>query len=144
MIIKTKYSLGDILYSPSTINSAYWEDCPDCDGKGYHKVERKELQIECTSCNFSYSKGRGKLQKWAHKPDVRFLTIGQVRAEVTEKEFKYFYMSQETGIGSGSLWSEDVLFETYEEALEIAKSLTDESNKLKKTIYLNDYLDSLK
>lgn len=126
--IETKYNLGDVVYNAFCYRDSYFEECPDCDGTGKWKVEGKDLQIECKTCNQHYwHRGTGKVQKFKYFPKVKKLTIGQIRAQVGhDPEIRY--MCEETGLGSGSLWRESSLLRDKDMAEELSKILAERKN----------------
>lgn len=125
--IETKYNLGDVVYKASCHRDSYFEECPDCDGTGKWKVEGKDLQIECKTCNQHYWGSAGKVQKYKYFPKVKKLTIGQIRVQVGHDP-EVRYMCEETGLGSGSLWDESTLLSDYQLAEELSKILAEKNN----------------
>ena len=63
--------------------------CPDCGGNGGHR------EWEC--------------DKW-HVCNKSCGRIGKIIVEIYDGKEEYKYMLDSTGVGSGTLWSEDVLF----------------------------------
>lgn len=103
------------------------EKCQACDGSGNIEAKNGTTQ-SCRECF-----GRGYVSEYVHDTPVVNgpYTIGQVRIEYTvksdnESDFDNYgkqkektivqYMMYETGIGSGSLFYEESLFITKEEA----------------------------
>lgn len=128
-IIETKYNLGDVVYNAYYYHDSYFEKCHDCDGTGKWKVEGKDLQIECQTCNQHYRQAQhtGKVRKFKYFPKVRKLTIGQIRAQVGhDPEIRY--MCKETGLGSGTLWSESMLVKDKKMAEKCAEILAEKKN----------------
>lgn len=142
MIIETKYNLKDVVYSAYTTQEPYYEACPDCDGSGFWKIEGKDKTVRCETCNphYSYNGTVGKVTKYKYFPKIESLTVGQVRTEVDRKSKKVVYMCKETGIGSGTLWSEEYLFSTAEEARALSEILCETSNRDGKLMTLGNYL----
>lgn len=112
MIITSKYNIGDTVLTGHVESTSYWETCPECDGKGHHKVEGKDLTLKCGTCNKGYQyENPGKVKNWKWTPVVETLTIGQVRGKVTKGEpDEIDYMCEETGVGSGAVWAENRLW----------------------------------
>lgn len=143
-VIETKYNLGDVVYYAGYYHDSYFEKCPDCDGTGEWKVEGKDLRIKCKTCNESswQEVTAGKVRKFKFFPSVRKLTIGQIRATVGyDPEIKY--MCKETGLGSGTLWSESMLVKDKKTAEEYAKILAEKKNAGEEAS-LGDLLEELK
>lgn len=139
-ILETKYNLGDIVFSPSTENTPYWEKCTSCDGTGSWKVEGRDIKVNCTKCGDAYRKGNGRIQKFTYQPRVDILTVGQIRIEHDLTQHKVQYMCEETGIGSGTLHYEKTLFQTKDEALVVAQGMANKSNETGWHVYVSDYL----
>lgn len=121
MIITSKYNIGDTVLAGHVESTSYWETCPECDGKGYHKVEGKDLTIRCKVCNTGESwQSSGKILRRTWAPLILTLTIGQVRGKATVGKIDEIeYMCEETGIGNGKIWREEILYpESYRETLE--------------------------
>lgn len=122
--ITTKFSIGDTVYSARLTTQGKQHPCPDC--LGAHKWTAKspagrEYEFSCPRCGGGYQHDRDlSLNYSVFVPSIDRLTIGQVRAEHGSCAEKTQYMCHETGIGSGTLHSEDDLFATESEAFEAA------------------------
>lgn len=143
-IIETKYNLGDVVYHAGYYHDSYFEKCPDCDGTGEWKVEGKDLRIACKTCNEGYwqKSTAGKVQKFKYFPNVRKLTIGQIRATIGYGS-EVRYMCKETGVGSGTLWCESLLTKDKELAEKCANILAEKKNAGEEAS-LEDLLEELK
>ena len=153
MNIQTKFDIGDHVY----LGRAEWvEDrveCPTCKGSGYwhvvaHSGELGSWQVTCYTCKdhqtwSDTARGRGTVKQSGRKPVVTPLTVGSVQLD-TNREEETRYMCVETGVGSGTCWSEKDLFHTAAEALAHAEAevqrqlpdtlkLDDDRNERKKT-----------
>lgn len=125
--ITTKYSVGDKVFHASTTTERKKHPCPDC--KGERKWTAKspagsEYTFDCPRCSASYNSDRDlTLDYSAFVPSVRRLTIGSVQFNSAPDSWNNGarYMCQETGVGSGSVYSESDLFLTEEEALAAAQ-----------------------
>lgn len=118
-IIETKYSMGDVVWHPGMTTERHQHPCPDCLGSRSWKAESPAggvFSVACPRCLTTY-RGNSDLNlsysRWTST--VRKLTIGQVRA-CHGREGGHEYMCHETGIGSGSVYRENTLFLTEEEA----------------------------
>jgi RecJ-like exonuclease len=116
MEINTKYSLGQEVWMVLTKRTESWITCKTCDGKG--TVTVKDKSFECPEC---YARGgervySDKQQYYIYGHGV----IGNVRAEFYSKKYDkddvINYMIDVTGVGSGTLWSEDKVFENEKDA----------------------------
>lgn len=148
--ITTKFSIGDVVYAAGTTTVRKQRPCPDCLGTRKWKAVSpagQEYEFGCPRCATRYlSNNDLSLDYSAHAPNVERLTIGQVRTE-TGPDAKVQYMCRETGIGSGTLWSEDRLYATDAEATEasdtLAKVRDEETGWIKKqfdkTLEISDY-----
>ncbi len=100
--------------------------CKVCDGKGKVKATvTGSDHIVTTNCPVCYGSGR-KIINYGYKPHVEKMRIGliEVRSscnknKVSENYIRY--MMHEYGIGGGTLFNQDDLFETEEEANKVAK-----------------------
>lgn len=129
--IETKYGIGDVVWAAGTKTEQRQHDCPDC--LGSRKWEARSpaggvFAVECPRCNATYQSNRALSLKYVLLvPSVQKLTIGQVRA-YAGPDGKTAYMAHETGVGSGSLWYEDQLFPTEEEAIAASQAEADAHN----------------
>jgi len=129
--IETKYGVGDVVWAATTRTEQRQHDCPDC--LGSRKWEARSpaggvFAVDCPRCGDVYQSNRALSLKYTlFVPSAQKLTIGQVRA-YSGPDGKTEYMAHETGIGSGSLWYEDRLFPTQEEATAAAQAVADEQN----------------
>lgn len=114
---------GDKVYVGQCEYSADFIGCPDCLGTLKWTVvfaDGEALEIQCQTCKKGYAPATGTIEIYKHKPIVRHYTIGSVRFNDTDK-YPYSYMCEETGVGSGSVYYENQVFELYEDALTYAK-----------------------
>ena len=120
MEIETKFNLGDVVYGISKRYKQVKHTCGACNGVG--SVELNGKSFTCPECW-----GRGYTETtepmaWRVATDLFPSTIGRV--EVSRYDKKYLkdndnetkYMVASTGVGSGSLWDEESLFSSFEEA----------------------------
>lgn len=151
--ITTKYSVGDTVYHGATKTVRKRHSCPDCLGTQKWKATSpagSEYEFSCPRCSAQYNADRDLMLDYsAFVPFVNKLTIGSI--QVNTAPFSYDsgnrYMCLETGVGSGSVYDEDKLFETEEDATRAAQALADVQNvevewvaKLyDKTLTVSDY-----
>lgn len=129
--ITTKFGVGDIVYYANTTTESKSHPCPDCLGSRAWEAKSPAggvFKVSCPRCDASYQSNRAlnlKYSVWTGT--ARRLTIGLVRANAGGDR-GHEYMCHETGIGSGTLYYEDRLFDTEEEALRHAHGLAQVGN----------------
>jgi hypothetical protein len=119
--VQPKYSIGQTVYGAYANYEQVRQTCPHCLGSKEWSVKTpagEEFSIPCHTCEEGWF-STGSIRIWKDAPRVETLTIGSIRID-THDERSISYMCQETGIGSGSIHYEDLLFMTYKEALEVA------------------------
>ena len=124
-MIQPKFNIGDIVYTASFLWSETEEQCPDCLGKLEWQVKTPsgdEFNIPCGTCMRGYF-SCGKVRNWADNSFVNIRTIGSVRID-TANEKPISYMCGETGVGTGTVYYEENIFDNHDAALAKAKELT--------------------
>ena len=115
--ITTKYEIGQTVWHPYAVVRNDPATCPDCCGTGTWQAllpcGRGEI-IECTTCE-----ARGAVPETAIRGVVRRLTVGSIGFRDGEVQ----YMCQETGVGSGTIYTESTLAETEEGARKLLPGL---------------------
>lgn len=127
-----KFSIGDVVYWPTTETTKEPMPCPDCLGTRRWKVitpAGTEMEAECQRCSrFGSIADLPRPERLVSKPSVRRLTIGKITAS-THASYgdrdRVEYMCSETGIGSGSIYQESQLFSTEAEAMAAATAEAD-------------------
>lgn len=126
MEFKTKFNHRDKVYMITKYMTFKIEECETCNGLG--KIAIKEKTFTCPNCN-GYSRKIPDKFEWQIN-EKKCGEIGKIIVESYDKRYckKYEdydykelavkYMINSTGIGSGTLWDEEDLFLTEEEALE--------------------------
>lgn len=131
MLIETKYSIGDVVYTADVETTKKTMPCPDCnDTKKWKAISPAggEYEFPCPRCSTSYrSDHRMNLTYLQFAPMVGKVTIGAVRADTLDAEGN-IYMAVKTGVGSGRLYRETALFATEEEATAAAQAKADAAN----------------
>lgn len=133
--IETKYSVGDVVFHASTTTERKQHPCPDCKGLRKWKAVSPaggEYSFTCPRCSGSYRSNHDmSLDYSSSVPVVRKLTIGSVQYNSAPGSYDHGarYMCCETGVGSGSIYEEDKLFETEAAAMVAATLLAAESNQ---------------
>jgi len=133
MKLESKYNFNDKVWVIRYQRETRFITCEFCGGTGQIKGENNKDR----SCPECYSRG-GSYQRfdlqWELDTDETPITIGEIRIEANcdfegyesdipwsnygpqIKRQSIVYMCFETGIGSGSLWRESLLWPTKEEA----------------------------
>lgn len=121
--ICTKFDIGQTVYHANIATESRQHPCPDC--LGSRKWEAKSpagttFEFDCPRCSTNYMENNALSLKYAVlTPRVLALTIGSVHANTNTGSGRgdgNTYMCLETGVGSGTVYPEDDLFETAEEA----------------------------
>lgn len=155
--LETKYNIGDVVYWATTVTEKRTRPCPDCAGTKKWKAASPaggEYEFACPRCASSYISNRDiSLDYHAYRPVASRLTIGSIQVNTATDSFNSGnrYMCRETGIGSGTVYREDDLFETEAEAIAAAQIVADQQNatvphiveRFNQTLEVKDYqLDS--
>lgn len=133
MHIETKYSIGDTVYYAGVATITKKMDCPDC--KGTHKWKAiapsgAEYEFNCPRCSDRYVTRELSLKYQQYEPAIRALTIGSVRTDSNDKpEERNSYMCEETGVGGGTVYYEQDLWNTEERATVRAWEIANQRNK---------------
>lgn len=112
----TKFNIGDIVYHAGITYETKNVPCKNCLGKGsWISVSPAGVksQVTCPECQGE----TGANIEMIKVPKVEKLTIGSVRINTADKGQVITYMCEETGIGSGTVYDENSLFPSENEAL---------------------------
>ena len=106
MELTAQYGLGDTIYSVIVNRASRTVECESCRGEGFFKFTpegtTKELKAACGERECS----RGKKTIWDdYQVDIRALTVGQVELQYRRDFREEKYMCEETGVGSGTIYS---------------------------------------
>ena len=121
MEITTKFNLGQEVYPIRSFRKEVTDPCPTCDGVGVVVIAGKEYR--CPECYGSGTNTHLEPQKWQVINEYAS-KVGKVSVELYAERYhnrkgnedQIRYMIEATGVGGGSLWNEDDLFATIEEA----------------------------
>ena len=119
MQITTKFNLGQTVYPIRSCPKQVVTTCSTCGGSGRVTIVNKGYK--CPECYGTGTKTHTEPQKW-QVVDTAISKIGSVSVELYTKyhqkinENQIRYMLEATGVGGGTLWNEDDLFATLEEA----------------------------
>lgn len=148
--LKTKFSIGDVVFRAGTTTVKKRHKCPDClDTHKWKAISPSggEYQFACPRCGASYMGDRDlSLEYHEFGPSVMKLTVGSVRID-THDQRPVSYMCIETGVGSGSVYYEPDLFPTHDEAMVAAEAKAAADNiqvpwvgeQYKKSVRVCDY-----
>lgn len=155
--ITTKYSVGDTVFRAGTVPTRKKHPCPDCLGTRKWKATSPAgsgYEFGCPRCSASYNaRDELTLDYTAHVPTVERLTIGSIQVNTAPMSYDTGnrYMCNETGVGSGTVYSESDLFDNEESAKLSAEFKANEVNTTSewitalynKSLAISDYeLDS--
>lgn len=130
-VIETKFGIGDRVWVANWTPEQRQHPCPDCLGSRKWQARSPAggvFEVECPRCSASYMSERDlSLVYILFVPDPSQMTIGQVRG-FSGTDDENSYMCHETGIGSGNIWRESLLFATKEEAVAVAQAQCDAKN----------------
>lgn len=114
-----KFSIGDKVWVGDWTTETTWEACPECQGTQFWTCKTpagNTVLIRCPDCD-TWDR-RGLTRVYRNVPTAVQLTIGSVRIN-TSDENPISYMCEETGVGSGSVWDEERLSFSVEEAMQV-------------------------
>lgn len=115
-----KFKVGQRVYAVGSVSDVRQKhvECDVCDSTGYVKIEGKDRKFICPACNC-----RMEAEHYGYKYLISYYgaRIGRVQATEYAKKYRSYksevtYMLEETGVGSGTIWKEERLFATEEEA----------------------------
>lgn len=114
MQIKTKYNLDDLVYPIELQYEKVFTPCKICDARGHIYLSNGE-KIVCPKCYGDKGKTEWLSKKW--QVQYEFISqIGNIKIDLYSNKSETHYMIASTGVGSGRLWKEELLFLTKEEA----------------------------
>lgn len=119
MNIISKYNLGDTVCPTGTKRERIRipRNCTVCSDTG--EITISDKNYTCPECRGNtYHIDEGDIEYYVKSDLVG--RVGNIRAEIYEKQYgrerKIEYMLDSTGVGSGTLWKEENLFSTIEDA----------------------------
>ena len=129
--LTSKFSLGQKVWYAGTKKENRHMPCPDCNDAREWKVTSPaggEYAFPCPRCAAAYH-GDSRLSLYYawFVPNVVQLTIGQIKLS-NDSNCPEEYMCNETGVGSGTLYQLDVLFDTRDAAETAAQVRADAIN----------------
>lgn len=109
MIPQPRFAVGDRVWTAEAFDEPVFVECPDCKGAKTWTATSpagEEFQFPCPRCQ-THDVWKLRHQKAVYQ--LRQLTIGSVRIDTESHHDKISYMCNETGVGSGTIWSESRL-----------------------------------
>lgn len=121
-MLKPKFEIGQKVFAVTNTydSEEVHVECDVCNSTGKVKINGRNEEYDCPICH-------GEIVEKHHgfKYIIAYCnaTIGKVQTEEYAKRYRSYqshitYMLQETGVGSGSIWREERLFATEEEAID--------------------------
>lgn len=120
MKITTKFNLGDAVIPIQQGGCSIFIPCKTCNGTGRVTITESDENLLCPKCYGHKGKTEWQRQKWGIP--YRMGIIGKIEVVLYAEEHheshddRTTYMISTTGVGSGTLWLEDQLFKSKEEA----------------------------
>ena len=125
-MLEAKFKIGQQVYAVSNKSDSrqIHVKCDVCNSTGKVKVEGRDEEYVCPVCH-----GRTETEHYGYMYVIAYYeaTIGKIEIEEYAPKYKdrykseVRYMLEETGVGSGTLWRENRLFATYDEAKEFCE-----------------------
>lgn len=123
---KPRFEIGAKVFVANVSQTKGQHPCPDCLGTREWKVitaTGHEMTTACMRCGSNTLRDFPSLDFQKFVAGTRELTIGAVRIDTASYDGKYIsYMCDETGVGSGSIYYEDDVYPTQEQAMAIAEA----------------------
>lgn len=135
MEIKTKFNVGDKIYTVKPAEVTYHKKrviCDVCDSTGV--IVFKDHRFICPKCHGAIetcSTGRCRYPQ----PDKVPKTVGVIKVEYGSLGLAISYMCRETGLYIGIDYRDDRCFSTYEEAM----NFVDKKNKEFEDVEIKEY-----
>lgn len=121
-VITTKYDVGSVVYHSNYTSEKKSHPCPDCNGSREWDATSPAggaYKFACPRCSGAYASHRElSLDYFQYAPHVTCLTVGLIQPATGGG---IAYMCEETGIGSGTVYSEESLHSDHETAMTVAK-----------------------
>ena len=120
-----KYKIGQEVYVVSSTHDSkrVHRQCDVCNSTGKVKIQGSDEKYICPYCH-----GLMDTEHYGYKYVIAYYgaKIGKIVTEEYAKKYKKHksritYMLEETGVGSGTIWNENRLFSTEDEAKEFCE-----------------------
>jgi hypothetical protein len=127
-----KFKIGETVYFASSTTTQETLPCPECLGTGKWKIvtpSGAKFSTYCLRCEGRSFNDLPSLKYLRHVPKAIALTVGSIRIDTANYYGRHIeYMCLETGIGSGSVYGEDKLYPSRDEAMAAAQANADAEN----------------
>jgi len=120
MELKTKFNIGDKVATIQNFSEEVFKTCLTCEGSG--KIQVKDKEFNCPDCYGNGGKEEWETKKWNISNDKGILTgydkVIKIDIDISKNEIKIRYILGYRYSESycGTLWSEDEVFGSIEEA----------------------------
>lgn len=122
-----KFKIGDTVFTAEINSARAQHPCPDCLGTRKWKIitpAGATMEAACQRCGQYGNNDLPSLFYQTWESSFRRLTIGSIEIKTAPSYGDYVsYMCEETGVGSGTVHSERLLFETEQQAIDEALRL---------------------
>ncbi len=115
MNIVTKFDLKQLVYAIANEHKLVWRPCPSCNETG-QLCGADGIALHCPRCGGHKGKWENLPTQWRLSGRGPILTIVLIEGKVTDNGTEIQYMAQETGCPAGTMWDQENLFATIEEA----------------------------
>lgn len=117
MELKSKFNIDQKVFCARVGWGSKEVQCPDCLGTLEWDVilpSGETFKHDCQTCRAGYY-SKGTVSEWADHLTIKSLAIGSIQID-TNSDTPVRYMCHETGVGTGSVYEEEHMFATEEEA----------------------------
>ena len=118
-----KFTIGDVVFVPTDVQSSTVEPCPACGGEKFWTATSprgETRKFDCPDCYDTFG-STGRLTRVAFTGYTERRTVGSVRIDTADSQGDHVsYMCEETGIGSGRVSRERECFADEPSALACA------------------------
>lgn len=123
--MKIRFQVGDRVWVASSNGGPVVSQCPDCLGTCAWEARLPNgevLSIGCPRCERGLEGSTGRVSEVYESRGVALpMTVGSIQTNTREKDGRQVcYMMEETGVGSGTLWYDELVFTDQASALEFA------------------------
>ncbi len=147
MIINTKYDIGQRIWTIRKERRFEQNRCKFCGGSGIvnavsNNNTGSSKPVRCPECNgqgFFSSKESTLVYSVGSCSEIGAVEYREIHFPRGKRTVEIRYMLKFSGIGSGTLWPEDELFPTVQEAQEYCDRMNEKENGVERSHYQGDY-----